>query len=209
MKSLITKAMALAIAVCAATGAAKATTINLDTLSLTNGTAIEVASPGFGSSGPVTANWDPFSNTNTSLLFWNGDYSGRDAAYCQSGSVSGCALDLTVASGFEITLDSFFLGGWPNTNRSITWSVIDLATSSPVAGAISAAVSGTTGLVNVIGLTSDVGFRIVFGPDGFNGGINDITYTSAPISAVPLPAAGLLLIAGLGGLAAFRRRQNA
>lgn len=207
MTSFLSKLTAISFAIFAATSVAKATTINLETLVLSSAAEIESNSPGFGGSGPVTVNWDPFANTGTSLRLWNGEYSGRDAAYCQSGT--GCALDLTVASGFEITLDSFFLGGWPNIDRPITWSVIDLATNSSVAGVIGAAVSGATGLVNVIGLTSDVGFRIVFGPDGFNGGINDITYTSAPISAVPLPAAGLLMMAGLGGLVVLRRRQRA
>lgn len=41
-----------------------------------------------------------------------------------------------------------------------------------------------------------------------NARIDDITvsYDDPPIGAVPLPAAGWLLIAGLGGLAAMRRR---
>lgn len=35
------------------------------------------------------------------------------------------------------------------------------------------------------------------------------TYVSESVAAVPLPAAGFLLLAGLGGLAASRRRQKA
>lgn len=35
------------------------------------------------------------------------------------------------------------------------------------------------------------------------------TYVSESVAAVPLPASGLLLIAGLGGLAAVRRRKKA
>ncbi len=34
-------------------------------------------------------------------------------------------------------------------------------------------------------------------------------YSTGPLSTIPLPAAGWLLIAGLGGLAAMRRRRKA
>lgn len=190
--------------------AAPAAVVNLDNLALGNGQSIQNLSPGYGSEGPVTLNWDPLSNANLSILHWNGGYSGRNAGWCASGSSSSCVLDLTVASGFSLTLDSFFLGGYFNTNRLISWSVVDLGTMGSVASAVNSAVSGVSGLVNTIGATSTTGFRIFFGPDGFNGGINDITYSYAPInpSAVPLPAAGWLMLAGFGGLVALRRRQQ-
>ena len=40
-------------------------------------------------------------------------------------------------------------------------------------------------------------------------GLSHISYWSAPLSPVPLPAAGWLLIAGLGGIAAMKRRTKA
>jgi len=208
MKTQFLRSLALAAALALTAGAASATTINLDTAPFANGGAIQAVSPGFGSAGPVTANWNPLADSNTALLHWNGNYSGRDAAYCASGI--GCALDLTVASGFEVTLESFFLGGWFDTDRVIGWGVLDLGTNAIVAGMAGATVSGATGLVNIINLTSTTGFRIFFGPDGFNGGVNDIIYTSAAVgpAVVPLPAGGLMLILGLGGLAALRRRRQ-
>lgn len=203
------------IALSLAAPAASAAVVNLDDLvGFSNGTAIQTAAPGYGSEGPVTLNWH---STTYPLLLWNGDYSGRSAAYCNSGA--GCTLDMTVDAGYSMTLASFFLGGWPNTDRTISWSVIDLFDSSVVASTLDAFVSGTTGVVNTIGASSTAGFRILFGPDGFNGGINDITYSYARLgdgggddggaSPVPLPAAGWLMIAGLGGLAALRRRRKA
>lgn len=205
MLSLSRMPAAALMALTLATPAAQALTVNSTALTgLGNGTSIESATPGFGSSGPVTLNWDPLVGP-TALLFWNGSYSGQDAAYCNA--VIGCALDMVVGSGFTVTLANFSLGGWPDSDRNITWSVIDLANSVVVAGTVGAFVSGSSGLLNTINATSTTGFRILFGPDGYNGGLTAVNYTSAPISAIPLPAGGLLLLGALGGLALIRRRS--
>jgi hypothetical protein len=184
-----------------------------------SGTVIDSVAPGFGSSGQVTLNWDP--TGVLPLRFWDGGYSGQSAAWCSSGV--NCALDLTVSSGSSVTFNNFRLGGYPNTDREISWSIIDLATNTTVASQAAAPVSGTTGLLVDLGLISSAGFRLLFGPDGFNGGLTELTYNfedgngngngngngSGP-QPIPLPAGVLLLFAALGGLGvASRRRSNA
>lgn len=205
-------AAASLLAVALSTAAAQAAVVNLDAAPI--GTYdIEDTVPGYGSEGPVTLNWDPLSDYSTSLIRWgSSNYSGRHAAYCPAGETVSCVIDMTVAPMHYLTLSSFFLGAWPNSDRVVSWSVVDLATSATVAGAMNQLVNGATGLTVFVGATSTAGFRILFGPDGFNSGINDIDYSydliPPPPAPVPLPAAGWVMMAGLGGLAALRRRRR-
>jgi hypothetical protein len=198
------------VGLAAGSAPAGAVLVTIEDTGLPDGLPIEANLPGYGSSGPVTLNWDPFSHHSTALNNWTNSYSNRAAAFCIAGV--GCALDLTVSTG-TVTLDSFFLGGWPNTDRTIAYEVTDLATSLPIDSG-SPLVSGATGLTVGVGDTSSVGFRITFGPDGFNGGINDINYsfsvtpTPTPITAIPEPTSLALLLAGLIGFGAAVRRHR-
>jgi hypothetical protein len=141
----------------------------------------------------------------TNLLFWTDSYSGRPAAF--SGDSSIGLITLTPAAGLTVTLDSFFLGGWPNTDRNISYSIDDLATPGLDISVNAAFVAGSTGLLVTPALTSAAGLRISFGPDGFNGGINNLAFS---VAAVPEPESYLMLLAGLGlvGAIARHRRQS-
>ena len=58
--------------------------------------------------------------------------------------------------------------------------------------------------------TSQAGFAISLGPDAWDVAIDNITFqlteSTNTTTPIPLPAAGWMLLAGLGGLAAMRRR---
>ena len=190
--------------------AATAATVTVDPSGLTplsDGTLIESFISDYGSAGPVTLDWAPTSDSNQSIRFWNGGYSGDDAGYCGfDGSNTPCAIDILVAPGFEVTLENFSLGGYLNFDRSVTWDVIDLASNTSILAGL-ANVLGSAPFLVTVGKTSTTGFRLLFGPDGWNGGITQLTY-SYPTAAVPLPAGGLLLVGALGGLALLRRRRT-
>lgn len=188
-------------------GALAATTVTVDAMGFSsNSNVIQDVLPFFGSTSEVTLNWKPLpSEPSRTLVNWNGAYSGHSAAYCGG---TDCTLDVLAKPGVTVTLDSFSLGGWPNTDRSIRWSVIDLATSNVVASDApsSANVSGSTGLLVSVGASSATGLRILFGPDGFNGGLTDVTFSASP---VPEPGTVALWLAGLAGLCvAAKRRQR-
>ena len=219
MRQMI-RGMAACVALAAGPVSAATVVVDLDALPAAAGEAVEnntaiqgVLTPAFGSSDEVTLDWDPTGEVGRRLFYWNGQYSGRSAAWCGSSGTSGdCTLDLTVAPGFSLTLVSFMLGGYPNQDRNIDWSVEDLTTSAIVDSG-TAAVSGQDGWEGLVGATSTTGFRLMFGPDGFRGGLTEVTYSYAPLSGpgpsvIPLPAAGWLLLAGLGGLAVLGRRRG-
>lgn len=191
---------------------ATAKTVSLEDLDDASvGSQIESSVPGFGSEGPVTLNWNPLNGPDTTLLSWPfSDFSGREGAYCIARV--GCALDLTVAAGYTVTLESFFFGLYYRTDTPVLWEITDLARPTLVASD-TPLVNNATGSVIAAGYTSSVGFRLIFSEDPNipTVGLNDITYTYAKIDTgvapVPLPASALLLAGGLAGLAHLRRRS--
>ncbi len=58
--------------------------------------------------------------------------------------------------------------------------------------------------------SSETAIALAFGPDAVNIGISNISYsvTPASLSAVPVPPAAPLLLAGLGAVALLRRDRG-
>lgn len=183
--------------------------VKVEDLGLLDWDPIEQMAPGAGSSGPVTLNWDPNNNFFTELIAWNWGYSGTGAASCWIGE--NCALDLSVSdNSTSLTLESFFLGYF-GSEGIVEYQVIDLATDTSVLSG-APLVSGSSGSLINVNAVSDVGFRILFGPDGFNGGINNIAYSYDSIGqgpgSVPIPAAVWFFGSGLIGLIRFARSRS-
>ena len=88
---------------------------------------------------------------------------------------AGCALDFSVSAASTMTLDSFFPGGWFNTARNVARPVYDPRNLAFAPASGSTTVDGFTGAIVDVGLTSGTVYRLLFGPDGINGGTFDIT----------------------------------
>lgn len=180
--------------------------VKVEDIAASNGQVIQSVAPGFGSTSLVSFNWNPFNDPATALRFWDSQYSGRAGAYCNASS--SCALDVLAVGSSQVKLWGFRLGGWPNFTRSIDFKVVDLATNTPISAGVANA-DAVLGDAFIIGFTSGTGFRITFGPDGFNGGINDIKFEGIAASGVPEASTWLTMIVGFGAIgSAMRRRKS-
>ena len=144
--------------------------------------------------------------SEASLRYWQNSYSNSDAVYAQSG-IGEVRFD--VLSAGTLTLNSVGLGGWPNTVRNIQVRVYDLSYTL-----LSSAAHNTTppALLDVaLGQNSTAGLIFQFGIDGFNGGIQNLSFTfDNGVGGVPEPASWAMMIAGFGLTgAAMRRRRSA
>ena len=185
-------------------------TVKIEAAGVLNWDPIQKWAPGFGSDGPVALNWDPNNDLFTELLAYDRGYSGGAAAFCWYGE--NCALQLSVtAINTKIHLQTFTLGYF-GFGSNVQYSVTDLATQSSIMAGAPWIESDEPSLITV-NATSDKGFLILFGPDGFNGGINNITYSydsfpgSIPVQT-PIPASAWLFCLGLFGLIHFTRQSR-
>ena len=159
------------------------------------------------SSFRATAGIGNSATADTSLRYWQNSYSNSDAVYSQSG-FGEVRLDVTTAG--TLTLDSVDFGGWPNTVRNIQYRVYDLGYTLLTSGNLDTNPLALTTIA--FGQNSTAGLIFQFGGDGFNGGIQNVTYSfdDDRVGGIPEPASWVMLIAGFGLTgAAMRRRRHA
>ncbi|MFN6977666.1 MAG: VPLPA-CTERM sorting domain-containing protein [Gemmobacter sp.] len=153
------------------------------------------------------------------LAFWGPDYGDlTNVAYgVQSNAV---AIILRPLNGLLMTLISFDLAGFLSDYESQVTIEDGNGNVLTSTGAITVPGVGRQTFSNPGNWSSLDEIRIIWGPDGYNVGIDNINFTVTaalpPIDpndpttpAIPLPAAGWMMIAGIGALAALRRRRKA
>lgn len=141
-------------------------------------------------------------NPTASMQFWFDAYSGMERV--SFGGIDP-SITLTALGGSAISLTGFDLGSWPNSTRNSQVTVVDLATNATILSTGTIAVLGSTpSSFSFSNTVSTVGFRIQFGPEGYNVGIDNLAFT---VSAVPEPKSWLLMVGG-ALLLGLRRRSG-
>lgn len=180
-----------------------------DSIVVNTGLGNGVAAGGDCTTGGIVTATNATVGCSANLLVWSGGYSGRGAFYVGDNTGNGVGtFTLTPNAGYTLTLGDFFVGGWPNTDRIVQYSIDNLDTPGldiPFTGVLAHGTFGAT-LYPLLGPSSS-GYTLSFRRDSFNGGINDIHFTVAPVpepSTYALLASGLLMM----GYMMRRRRQR-
>ena len=145
---------------------------------------------------------------------WTSEYGNlTDVVWGAEGGTLEIAFNL-LAPGKQITLNSVDYAAWGGADVSTKIALYALAnaggfyTSTLASSALTApAIGHSTWAPN---LTSANGFVLHFGPDGYNGGLDNLTFTIsdvAAVAAVPEPATWLSMIVGFGLVGAADRRR--
>jgi PEP-CTERM motif len=169
-----------------------------DFVAFGNGSHISQA---YGDAADVGFSFFNFAGSPTSMAFWLDAYSGLErVAY---GGVP--VITITALGGNFVSLESFQLGAWPTTNRAPQVTVTEFGTGNVLQSTGPITVLGTTPSTFDINATSANGLQITFGPEGFNVGIDNNVYSTAPI---PEPGTWALMALRLAGVAAAARRRR-
>ena len=164
----------------------------------------------------VTADSNLSTAATEAAFYWSGGYETLlDVAY---GTLSGGGLGFTfaAAAGKEVTINGFDIAPYLNRVRDSRVRIIDGMTATTLfdSGVFSVSTAGVTSYTNPGDWTSSL-ITIALGPDAWDVGIDNISYTVADatggggVNPIPLPAAGWLLLGGLGALGGLARRRTA
>jgi hypothetical protein len=162
---------------------------------------------GYGDAAGVDVTWGTSANT---IAHWDNFYSDlTDVVFANPGPGSQAQIDIAATNGSMITLNGFDLGSWPNVDGSTSWSIFELGGSLLLDSSGPITVNGLFHTSIDVAFSSFSGFRILWGPDAWNVGLDNLDFdVDVDVTAVPEPGTLGLLGLGLLGLAVARRKRT-
>ena len=163
--------------------------------------------------GQLDVIYDANRNTATEqeLRWWGTGYETlTGVAYGTLGG-GGLSILFKPEAGYEVSVTSFDIAPYANRVRDTFVEVIDIATNTVLfTQSFNPLPTGMVTTLESLMWTSLAGIQINLGPDSWDIGIDNIHYSVKPadLSEIPLPAAGWLLLSGLGMFGLVRRRLS-
>ncbi len=157
---------------------------------------------------------DPGNGVTQTSLFWydtgfGGGYGDLNGVlYGNNGAAEEITFALTTP-GNIVTLNSLDFAAF-GANRNTSFRVYDLAYNLLYnSGAVVAPATGHSSLS--FNVSNGTGLRLQYGPDGFNTGIDNISFSINPVinGAVPEPATWAMMLFGFGLVGSAMRRRTA
>jgi hypothetical protein len=152
----------------------------------------------------------PRITTPQSLLWWDTTYNNLYGVAWSTGSDADSRARIEIKAvqpGQSVTISSFDLGAYPSATRNTNINIYAIGGSTPLFSLTNTSVGNST--VSATTFTPNItvpgGLWIEWADSAYNVGIDNIQYS---VSAVPEPAAALLMLAGVAVLLAARRRAG-
>lgn len=135
--------------------------------------------------------------------YWVDQYSGLfDVAFGEVGAT--VEIYLQPLSGYQVTLLGFDIGSYPNSDGLSQVTLLG-GDGSAIFSTGPTTIFGNAPTHFAPGLTRTDGFRIQFGPDAFDVGIDNINFEVTP---VPEPSTWAMMILGFGAAGSMIRRRR-